>query len=380
MPEYLHPGVFVEEVSIQRSHVISTVATSVVGFVGETTHIQRAGFDNNALINVPTKLTSWHDYTHQFGLYHKSQSPYLALSVKAFFGNGGKECFIVRVPEQKDDVVFSITAGDVKAALAALEAVDVNLICVPGVTEIAAQQAMIAHCEKCRYRFCILDSPKTADINVLKNHRRQLDSAYGAIYHPWLKVPADAGESVVVPPSGFIAGIYARVDTDRGVHKAPANVGIAGQADLLVNITTAQQDVLNPLHINCLRKFPRKGVLVWGARTLSTDLEWKYINIRRLIIHLEASIDCGTEWVVFESNNERLWSSIKSLVEGFLYDFWRKGALMGSSAKEAYFVRCDRSTITQDDIDNGRVYVIIGIAPLKPAEFIIFKIMKNLQR
>jgi phage tail sheath protein FI len=177
-----------------------------------------------------------------------------------------------------------------------------------------------------------------------------------------------------VPPSGFMAGIYARSDVEIGVHKAPANEVVRGAIGLEVLINKAQQDVLNPLGINCIRFFEGRGIRVWGARTVSSDPEWKYLNIRRYFVYLEASIDRSTQWAVFEPNGEQLWANVRRTVESFLENEWRSGRLAGTKVEEAFFVRCDRSTMTQNDLDNGRMICLIGVAPLYPAEFVIFRI------
>jgi phage tail sheath protein FI len=379
MTSYLHPGVYIKEVGAHPS-VIEGVSTNVVGFIGKTEHIKKDDFDNGTLLDVPTRITSWTEYSEKYGNYDKEHSPYLALSVKGFFDNGGTVCYIVRVPDQASTADFigdSGDSGDTKKGLAALENVDINIICMPGVTNVVVQQAMIKHCENLKYRFCILDSVESADIYSLKECRSHLDSSYGALYYPWLKVTGDSGDVVVMPPSGFIAGVFARMDAARGVHKPPANAGFNSSVDVLVDIDDTQQDVLNSLHINCLRFFPNRGVVIWGARTLSSDPEWKYLSVRRLFNFIEESIYKGTLWAVYEPNDKILWAAIKSTIETFLIQLWREGMLQGGKADEAFFVQCDRSVHTQDDIDNARVRINIGLAPLKPAEFIVIKMMQS---
>ena len=248
---------------------------------------------------------------------------------------------------------------------------------MPGVTDISVQQAMIRHCENLKYRFCIIDSAESADIHSLKERRSHLNSSYGALYHPWLKVPGGSADSVVMPPSGFIAGAFARVDTVSGVHKPPANIGFNGVVDVLVDITNTQQETLNLVHINCLRSFPNRGVVIWGARTLSSEPEWKYLNVRRLFNFIEESIYKGTLWAAFEPNGEMLWAAIRSTVEAFLTQLWREGMLQGGKADDAFFVQCDRSLHTQADLDNARLHINIGLAPLKPAEFIVIKMEQS---
>lgn len=236
---------------------------------------------------------------------------------------------------------------------------------------------MLTQCETLKDRFAIIDVPSsTADISTYNLSSAPLrTSKYGAVYYPWIKVmdPLTKREKLI-PPGGHIAGIYARSDQERGVHKAPANEKVKGAIGLEFQITKGEQDILNPRHINCIRTFPGRGILVWGARTMILDALWKYINVRRLFIYLEESIDEGTQWVVFEPNNEKLWGRVRATITQFLTRVWKDGALMGTKPEEAFFVKCDRTTMTQDDIDNGRLICIIGVAPVKPAEFVIFRI------
>jgi phage tail sheath protein FI len=236
-------------------------------------------------------------------------------------------------------------------------------------------QHLITHCETMRYRVAVLDSPNNQPLSGVRDYRAVLDSKYAALYYPWVRIFDPVGDRELdVPPSGFITGIYARNDNQIGVHKAPANEVVRGAIGLEILINKAQQDVLNPLGINCLRYFEGRGNRVWGARTVSSDPEWKYLNIRRYFVYLEASIDYSTQWAVFEPNGEALWANVRRTVESFLETEWREGRLAGASIAEAYFVRCDRSTMTQNDLDNGRMICLIGVAPLYPAEFVIFRI------
>ena len=240
------------------------------------------------------------------------------------------------------------------------------------------QQAMIDHCAKMQDRFAILDSIRGADPNGgIQAQKATLssDRGFAAIYYPWITIsnPAD-GSPLLMPPSGHIAGLYARTDNQEGVFKAPANDNLRGVIDLERILTDEEQGPLNDLSINAIRFFSGRGIVVWGARTISSDPEWMYVNVRRLFIYLEHSIDRGTQWAVFEPNNEALWLRIRLTIESFLYDVWRTGALMGTKPQEAYFVRCDRTTMSQGDLDNGRLVCLIGVAPTKPAEFVIFRI------
>jgi hypothetical protein len=274
--------------------------------------------------------------------------------------------------------------NDALASLLALE--DISIIAAPGSSTFAAaaaiNQALIGSAEARRaYRIAVLDTPADLEPNDVRALKNLIDSKYAALYYPWIRVanpmaatdPLQPGE-IDVPPSGAVCGIYARSDVQRGVWKAPANETVTGALDLQRDVRFGEQEGLNPLGINCIRKLPNRGIRVWGARTLSSDPEWKYVNIRRYFIYLEASIDRGTQWAVFEPNGEALWANVRTTVSDFLYNEWMNGALLGATPKEAYFVRCDRSTMTQNDLDNGRLVCQVGVAAIKPAEFVIFKI------
>jgi hypothetical protein len=246
----------------------------------------------------------------------------------------------------------------------------------------AAGSAVVNHAELLRYRIAVVDAPAASSMTEIRAFRGRFDSKYAALYHPWIEIfdPTERAAQgspprrLLLPPSGFVTGIYARSDVERGVYKAPANEVVQGLTRLEANINKARQDVLNPEGINALRFFPGRGNRVWGARTMSSDPEWKYVNVRRLFIFLEHSIDKSTQWAVFEPNNDRLWANIRQSIEDFLLVQWRDGALFGAKPEDAYFVRCDRTTMTQNDIDNGRLICLIGVAPTRPAEFVIFRI------
>ncbi|KRE60015.1 hypothetical protein ASG92_22285 [Arthrobacter sp. Soil736] len=241
---------------------------------------------------------------------------------------------------------------------------------------------LIGHCESLRYRIAVVDPPKDSSITGVRTFRSQFDSNYAAIYYPWIQTvdpsakldPGSPTSLLDVPPSGYAAGIYARTDVRRGVHKAPANEVVLGISKFKENITYDRQAVLNPEGVNALRFFPGRSNRIWGARTMTSDPEWKYVNVRRLFIYLEHSIEKSTQWAVFEPNNERLWGNIRQGIEDFLLVTWRTGALMGTKPEQAFFVRCDRTTMTQNDLDNGRLICLIGVAPTYPAEFVIFRI------
>jgi hypothetical protein len=255
----------------------------------------------------------------------------------------------------------------------------VSIMAVPGVTDADVQLSLVAHCENLASRFAVLDIPQNAEsIDDVTNHRNKFDSSYSAMYHPWLEIfdPLDK-KNIAIPPSGSVIGIYARSDNTRGVHKAPANEVVRACTGLNCIYTKAEQDVLNPKGVNLIRVFPGQGIRVWGARTVSSNSIWKYVNIRRLFIFVEESIKANTNWVMFEPNDEFLWTRVKHAVEVFLNTVWRNGALAGGSPSEAFYVNVGRAAMSQDDIDNGRLIIEIGIAAVKPAEFIVFRIMQK---
>jgi hypothetical protein len=260
---------------------------------------------------------------------------------------------------------------------------EIAVVCVPderSVTNDAGDpvltQAIVDHCETLADRFAVLQAPQVAEPPGDLMPPR--DSEYAAFYYPWIETTNPAtNRSTLVPPGGYVAGIYARSDTDRGVHKAPANEIVRGANGLQRTITKGEQAQLNPRGVNCIRSFPGRGIRVWGARTTSSDPLWKYVNVRRLFLYLEESIDEATQYAVFEPNDESLWAQIRQAVSNFLTTTWRDGALMGSTPEEAFYVKCDETTMTQDDIDNGRLIVEIGVAPVKPAEFVIFRISQK---
>lgn len=269
---------------------------------------------------------------------------------------------------------------DLRTGLAALElgAYDeVALIAAPGAPD-AVVAAIVAHCESNKFRFAVLDVARGQANAAALDPRAKGESAYAAFYYPWIYVAEpESGARRLVPPSGHVLGLYARSDIERGVWKAPANDILRGTLDLEYRIDDATQALLNPRGVNAIRQFPALGIRVWGARTLSANSLWKYVNVRRLFIFLERSIDEGTQWVVFEPNDERLWGRVRDTIRQFLRAQWRAGALTGVTEKEAFFIACGPATMTQDDIANGRLICEIGIAPLRPAEFVIFRIFQN---
>ena len=292
----------------------------------------------------------------------------------------------------------SLTVADYKGDPAArtsiggLEAVDgVTMLAVPDLMSSyengeldlqgvqAVQMAMYEFCERNKYCFAILDTPPGLSPQQALEWRlsSNYDTRYAALYYPWLQVADVSGGSGamrLVPPSGYMAGIYARSDSERGVHKAPANEVVRGATGLAVQVTKGEQDILNPKGINCIRSFPGRGIRAWGARTLSSDPAWRYVNVRRLFNMVEESIERGTQWVVFEPNDPDLWARVRRDVRAFLSVIWRSGALFGAAPDQAFYVKCDEETNPQETRDLGQLIIEIGIAPVKPAEFVIFRI------
>jgi phage tail sheath protein FI len=241
------------------------------------------------------------------------------------------------------------------------------------------QEAMISHCEKMKYRFAVLDTPPGLNAQQAMEWRNYVnfDSSYAALYYPWIEVADLSGSGSTtkfIPPSGHMGGIYNRTDTDRGVHKAPANEVVLGAINLEINLSRGEQDVLNPIGVNCIRAFPGRGIRVWGGRTLSSDGAWRYINVRRLFIMVEASMDMGLQWVVFEPNDSTLWAKVRRDVTSFLRVVWRGGALFGTTPEQAFYVKCDEELNPREIRDLGQLIIEVGLAPVKPAEFVIFRI------
>jgi phage tail sheath protein FI len=291
-----------------------------------------------------------------------------------------------------------LTAGDFvgdasdRTGIAGLEAIDeVRLLVCPDVMAgydgsddakervKMIQEAMVTHCESVKYRFAILDTPPGLNAQQAGEWRNTVnfDTSYAALYYPWIKIADFSGggsTSKMVPPSGHMAGIYNRTDAERGVHKAPANEVVRGAIDLELMLSKQEQDTLNPIGVNCIRSFPGRGIRVWGGRTLSSDGSWRYINVRRLFIMTEASMDVGLQWVVFEPNDRMLWARVRRDVTSFLRTLWLSGALFGSTPEEAFYVKCDDELNPPEIRDLGQLIIEVGMAPVKPAEFVIFRI------
>ena len=500
MPQYLSPGVYVEEVE-SGSRPIEGVGTAVAAFIG---------LAEQGPTNEPILVTNWGQFTQTFGEF--VEGSYLAHAVYGYFLNGGGSAYVVRVgadgqpsvspparaeltaggddnrvgsyrvvaltggsagndvsvevvhvPEGPEDTfkliirgggkveeyenlttkrgrqnaatlvnaqsklvhleeitgggalqrpnpgTVSLTGGGAPApgmrlsprdyvgdpadrtGFGGLEAIDtVTMVSVPDLMAAyqkgmldseglkAVQLGLIAHCELMGDRVAILDPPPGLNAQQIREWRREkagYDSKQATLYWPWIKVfdPA-TGQNIFVPPSGHMAGVWARNDNTRGVHKAPANEVVRGAVSLELNITKSEHDLLNPEGINCIRSFPSRGVRIWGARTLSSDPAWRYLNVRRLFNYLEKSILNGTDWVVFEPNDIALWAKIRRTIASFLVMEWRKGALFGAAPSDAFYVKCDDETNPAEGIDLGQVVCEIGVAPVKPAEFVIFRL------
>lgn len=328
---------------------------------------------------VPISCTNFTEFAAAFGnLRDNHANPArrrLAQAVYGFFLNGGTHCYVVIVNQE----------SDVANALVELEALDdISLVCAPGLATASIVAALIAHCEvSAKDRFAILDAPPETPPDSMKASSMKYTEIYtatsnhAALYYPWIQVsdPSGKSESICVPPSGHIAGIYARVDATRGVHKAPANEPILGAVGLERVLSSRQQDLLNPDGINCLRRL-NGNLLVWGARTLGGDknLDVKYVPVRRLLNYLRVSIDKGTQWTVFEPNGPDLWAKVIRNVSAFLKGVWTSGALFGRTPEEAFYVKCDAENNPQASRDNGYLVVEVGVAIVRPAEFVVFKL------
>ena len=503
MPEYLAPGVYVEEIE-RGPKPIEGVATSTAAFLGET---QRGP-------EIPWLITSTGEYLRWFGDVFGA-GKYMPYAVKTFFDNGGRRCYVTRVvgdgaaratievggftvtalgpgtaydnvwvriepgatrdrdgnpvgfrllidywanaadvPDSADDIAGAATpsltedfedlsldeaspayygkrVNNFNSSLVEVSAADdAEIPAAPGISgrlgggsdgapvtaasyevddqnprlrkglkaleldafrEVAIVYApgaeydvagkVITHCERNRFRFAVVDAlPNRANAAGIEPRGDVADTKYGAFYYPWIHIsdPRSGGRTLV-PPGGSVCGIYALTDNTRGVFKAPANETLAGAIDLEYDINTGTQEVLNPRGVNAIRRFPGRGIRLWGARTMSSDPLWKYVNVRRLFIFLEASIYNSTQWVVFEPNDPKLWARIKQTVTLFLRTQWREGALLGAKEEDAFSVAVGRETMTEDDILNGRLIIEVGVAPVRPAEFVVFRVFQKTQ-
>jgi phage tail sheath protein FI len=413
--QYQTPGIYMQEVS-SGAQSVQPVGTSTAAFLGVAPN-------PNASLNKAVFIDSYLKFVQTFVPLKDAVSTPLSLAVHGFFMNGGSACYVVNLGPGG-----SVAGTDrPKTGLKLLEAIDeVAIVAAPGFYGAEVYDAILSHCETMGDRFAILDFPSTSadmDLEPLKQiatvnlslpaaagggkgakagagdgdggapppaapasfglKPRLSENGFGAVYFPWLVMADPFGKpdpvtrntpQIAAPPSGHIAGIYARADATRGVHKAPANEVVADALALTYSVTSAEQAQLNPLGINCIRRF-NNGLLVWGARTLADgSSEWRYVPVKRTFLMIEESIVKSTRWIVFEPNDEPLWKRVRFTVEAFLTRVWRDGALMGRTAEEAFFVKCDRDTNPPENIDAGVVTIVIGIAPVKPAEFVVFRI------
>jgi phage tail sheath protein FI len=372
MPTYLPPGLCAGQVEACW-WPIQGVATAVAAFVGLAA---------SGPFNTPTRVSDWAQFTERFGAFVPGS--YLAHAVFGYLANGGRDCYVVRVRDHVGDPAERTGFGGLEAVA------EITMVCVPDLLATyqqgridleevqAVQQAVIGHCERVGDRIAILDPPPGLDAQQVTEWRRDksgYDSRYAAMYWPWVRVfdPTDGGTRYV-PPSGHVAGIWSRNDLTRGVGKAPTNEVVRGVLALAAQPTKAEQDLLNHVGINCLRAVGGRGIRVGGARTLSSEEAWRHLGVRRLLNYLEESIGNGTRWVVFEPNGRALWAKIRRTVAAFLVNEWRKGALCGLTPAEAFYVKCDEETNPAGGIDAGRVVCEIGVAPVKPAEFVVFRL------
>lgn len=368
---YVVPGVYVEEIQVNRP--ITGTVTDVTAFVGIT--------ETRPAVNTHRTVCSFQEYQQHYGGFlpeSMGQYGYLPHAVKSFFENGGTRCYIISIkPADMNNIVPADFLDDGIAALEQLR--DVRIVAAPGVFNADIQQGIIDHCEAMKDRFAILDMPDTAQSSgKLREHREQFDSACAAFYHPWLQIEDDeTGNNRYIPPSGAIAGIYTENDRIRGVHKAPASIPVSGITGLKYTLTESDQQEINPNGINVIRFFSGRGYLVWGARTCTFGDEFKYVNVKRYFLYLQQSIREGTEWIIFEPNNEQVWARTVQSVENFLYNEWRKGALMGTKPEQAYFVKMDHETMTAYDLAQGKRILMFGVALIKPAEFIVSSVCQG---
>jgi phage tail sheath protein FI len=381
-----YPGVYVEEISI-NAQPITGVSTSTTAFVGSA---------NSGPVGEPVSITSVADFERCFGgLWIESR---LGYAVRDFFLNGGRQAIVVRANQldstklTTDDFIGTGNEAGSRGLFALKRADIFSLLCIPpydqhGNVESAVIAAAAKLCEE-RRAFLLVDSPSGwTSADLAKNGLDALGtkSKNAAIFFPRLRaLNPITNQLEEFAPSGAVAGIYARTDGQDGVWKAAAGTDapFTGNPDLSVPLTDNDAAQLSSLGINCLRRLPAVGSVIWGARTLEGDdrftSEWKYVAVRRLALFLEESIDRGTQWAIVEPNDEPLWARIRLSVDAFLLDLFQHGALQGQTLRDACFVKCDRTTMTQDDIDNGRLNILVGFAPLRPAEFVVIQLQKLL--
>jgi phage tail sheath protein FI len=338
--------------------------TGVPAFLGTVPR----GADGKPVPNKPLMFSLWAQFTKP------ASDSYLSYAVRGFFENGGQRCYVVPLT---DNSFAGLSDG-----LKAIESLNtIDLVVAPDLMKnpdlaFDLQQMVVDHCEKTGDRFAILDSRLGDSSKQVANQWSEIDGRNGAIYYPWIRVRSiSGGGSELVPPGGHVAGVYARTDRSRGVHKAPANEVLEGVLDLEVHLTGAQQDELNPKRINCLRSFPGRGIRVWGARTLSGQDAWTYVNVRRLFLTAARWIDWNMQDVVFEAHSPKLWARIERELSTYFIDLYRAGALKGRTPQEAFYVKCDAETNPPEMRDLGTVVTEIGLAATVPFEFVVVRLI-----
>ncbi|MEV0292567.1 phage tail sheath C-terminal domain-containing protein [Nocardia sp. NPDC050710] len=374
------PGVYVNEVAA-GVQLIQGVGTSTPAFI--------APIEGQGGLRL---IRSWHEFEHAFipaeGDGEESASmtsralpsSFLPEVVLGYFANGGGPCYVVGVDASADDAVAAYQA--VLDELACVS--DVEIVVAPDMWAsdhgTAIAKLLAGHCAQMGDRMALLHTPQGLDAQQAEALPAQFDltddeKKFATVYFPWVRVPgSDGGESRNVPPPGHVAGVWCRVDGMRGVHKSPANEAVQQVLGSERDISDDEQAPLNEVGVNCLRVFPRRGTLVWGARTLSQETDWRYLNVRRAVNYLQESIELGTSWAIFEPNNDKTWEIIRGSVANFLTDQWRRGALLGHTPDQAFWVVCDKSNNPPDSVAAGELVIDVGVAPLRPSEFINFRV------
>lgn len=377
---YKPPGVHIESAG-DRFISVERIESAIPAFLGLAQKGPR---------NEPVRVGTFEQYARQFG----DDESHFSQAVRGFFDNGGKKAYIINVKPQggmdptPDDYIGTQGGGGLRGLLVAERIEDVDLVVAPDVAGqykksvgfpelkhvLAVQRALVEHCERMQDRFAILDTPQNLKVEEAIAWRRNFDSAFGAVYYPWIRTRIGEEVGPPIPPSGHIAGLYAMADKTEGVHRAPANLKIEGLVDTDRRLRKRERDFLFEHNINSISPFPGRGVRTWGARTLSSDASWKQINVRRLFINIRKSIELYTQWVVFEPNEPTLWKKVVRTLDVFLRDFWQQGALLGKSQEEAFYVKCDEETNPPETRDAGMLICEIGIAPVRPAEYIVVRL------
>ncbi|SLN46477.1 Phage tail sheath protein [Falsiruegeria litorea R37] len=354
MPEYSSPGVFVEEIS-DSSLPIAPCRTSVSAFVG---HLPDVGLAIKTPIRVlengltRVRYMDWPDCR-------------LKRAIEGFFQNGGKDLWVLGLDADVTEV-DGMYLGLLDDQL------EINLLAAPGFVDVASHTALIAHCEQHGQRFAVLDGPEQVDNATVFATEPLAPSGQAALYVPWLQVP---GRDEALPPSGHVCGIYARMDEQRGVWAAPVNFPMDGVVGLTQSLSNDDQEGLNTLNVNAIRSFDARGIMMWGARTRApAGHDMRYVPERRLMNMLEASLTKGIQWAVFHPNSTETWMQVRTSVEAFLTLVWQSGGVVGETAEQAFFTRCGPETMTQSDLDQGRLICEVGVATQRPAEFSILRL------